>query len=147
MIREKMKKKFTAEQFTPTEHYSAEFKAKFANHFVRFVESGFKETLFPKWFYNKLHHCFGHIAHFDKPNFYAAQCSNLRARLGFLQQAVAWPCYGSPTHTFCDVERVLAQWIRDNNLIDGYRAAIAAATEIIERTELKRLKEKYPEEA
>ena len=32
---------FTADQFLDTEWESAQDKAKFANHYVRFVESGF----------------------------------------------------------------------------------------------------------
>lgn len=65
---------FTANQFTATKWESAEQKAKFANHFVRFVKSGFKPTLFYSWFYKRLSMTFGHIAHFNRQGFWHTWC-------------------------------------------------------------------------
>ena len=53
---------FSATLFTPTKWDTAEDKEKFANHFVRFVNSGYKHKLFYKWFYQRLSNTFHHIA-------------------------------------------------------------------------------------
>jgi hypothetical protein len=57
---------FAASAFTATAWSTTEEKAVFANHFVRLVEAGYPEALFTAWFYRRLQHCFGHIAHFDR---------------------------------------------------------------------------------
>ena len=106
-----MPKKFTAEQFTPTQFDTAEDKAKFANHFVRFVESGFKETLFYKWFYTRLSMSFGHIAHYNKNGFYGVWFDTHEKRNAFLGHTLIYPCYGQPEYTYCDVEKVLIDWL------------------------------------
>ena len=46
-----MKTAFSASQFVATKWDTAEDKARFANQFLNFVESGFAESKFPKWFY------------------------------------------------------------------------------------------------
>ena len=135
--------KFEASQFTPTQFSTAADKAKFANHFVRFVESGFKITLFPKWFYTRLSNTFGHIAHYNQGGFFDAQCSTARAQHSFLRQCASYPCYGQPEHTYCDVEKVLAKWIRDSGRIETTATAIRLGQEAAERNELSRLKAKY----
>lgn len=138
---------FKAEQFTPTRHDSAADKAKFANHFVRFVESGFKETLFPKWFYTRLSATFGHIAHFNQQGFYDAQFGTTRKRLNFLRQTVDAGGWGSPAFTYSDVEKALAAWVREQKLIDYYMGWLATETELAERDELARLTLKYAPKA
>ncbi len=55
---------FYADEFTPTEFSTAQDKAAFGNHFFRFIESDWKQTIFTKTFYNHLSNCFGHIAHY-----------------------------------------------------------------------------------
>ena len=104
-------KLFTAEQFTPTKFDTAEDKAKFANHFVRFVESDFKSTLFPKWFYTRLSMTFGHIAHYNQSGFYSEFFESTMDKVRFLEQTRLAGCYGSPEHTYCDVERVIVKWV------------------------------------
>lgn len=113
---------FRAEQFVPTRFDGAADKARFANHFVRFVKGGFKRTLFPRWFYVQVSNTFGHIAHYDQAGFYEAQFSDAEARLAFVQQAARWPCYGSADHTFSDVERALAAWLKSSGVIADLRA-------------------------
>ena len=135
--------KFEASQVTPTQFSTAADKAKFANHFVRFVESGFKITLFPKWFYHQLSNTFGHIAHFNQGGFYDVQCSTARAQHSFLRQCAGYGCFGSPEFTYCDVEHVLAKWIRDSGRIEVLVTAIRLGAEAAERNELARLKAKY----
>ena len=109
-------KLFTAEQFTPTKFDTAEDKAKFANHFVRFVESDFKSTLFPKWFYTRLSMTFGHIAHYNQSGFYSEFFESTMDKVRFLEQTRLAGCYGSPEHTYCDVERVIVKWVRDSGI-------------------------------
>jgi hypothetical protein len=136
---------FTAEQFTPTEWSSAADKAKFANHFVRFVESGFKATLFYDWFYTRLNGTFGHIAHYNRRGFYDTWFSGTAERLNFLRHTErdrSWQ-YGDPAFTYSDVEKVLVAWVRESGLVEKYRAALSAETEASERAQLERLKAKY----
>ena len=105
-------KLFTPEQFTPTEFKTAKDKAKFANHFVRFVESGFKRTLFHKWFYRRLSTTFGNIAHYDIHGFYYIWFSTVERQEFFLRKSRLWGCFGSPQHTYCDVEKAIIEWLK-----------------------------------
>jgi hypothetical protein len=134
---------FTASQFMPTKHSSAEDKARFANHFVRFVEQDFKPTLFPNWFYSRLSCCFSHIAHFSREGFYATWFAGEHQRRDFLRRALRHPCHGSPEFTYCDVERELKRWIATSGRLAQFDAKIAASVELSERAELARLKAKY----
>lgn len=59
------KKFFKASDFTDTPSAAKEAKVKFCEQFVRFVESDFAPSAFPKWFYQRLSMTFGHIAHYD----------------------------------------------------------------------------------
>jgi len=102
---------FLPTDFTPTEHSSADNKARFANHFVRFVEGGFKRTVFPYWFYTRLSMCFGHIAHYNSGGFYDVWFSSPERRQRFLAHAMAYGCYGQPEFTYCDVEKALGRWL------------------------------------
>ncbi len=136
-------KLFTAEQFTPTKFGTAEDKAKFANHFVRFVESDFKSTLFPKWFYTRLSMTFGHIAHYNQSGFYSEFFASTMDKVRFLEQTRLAGCYGSPEHTYCDVERVIVKWVRDSGVESLYREQLAEEIKAKELAELARLRAKY----
>lgn len=136
-------KLFTGAQFSPTKWDTAEQKAKFANQFVRFVESDFKESLFPKWFYNRLSMTFGHIAHYDQAGFYGAQFSTLRKQLAFLDQTVNGGGYGDPAYTYSDVERALAAWVIKSGIAAKIEAKLGQAIEAAERNQLARLQVKY----
>lgn len=135
--------KFQAHQFTATEWSSAEDKAKFANHFVRFVEGDFKDTLFPQWFYNRLSMCFGHIAHYNRGGFYAEWFHSLRGRFRFVEHKLQYPCYGQPNHTWSDVERVLQDWLRLAKILPRQNRLLTEAIETAERAELVRLSAKF----
>ncbi len=134
---------FKINQFTHTEWNSAEDKLKFAHQFVLFIESDFLWTKFPKWFYLKLSNCFSNIAHYNIDGFYDAQFSSLSRRVNFVWNCLDHPCYGDPKFTYSDVERVLQNWLKENNILDKVRAESNKETEISEREQLKRLREKY----
>ena len=143
-----MKQKlFNATQFKPTQWESAEQKAKFANQMVRFIEGGFKPTLFPKWFYRRLSSCFGHIAHYDQGGFYATWFTTINKQRDFIENMMRFPCYGDPTFTYSDVERALQAWVFKNKLKEKFDGAVASATEAIERAQLAALRAKYQEAA
>ena len=110
-------KTFTAEQFTPTEHSTAKDKAKFANHFVKFAMNNCPRSMFPKWFYTRLSMCFGHYAHFNVDGFYQDWFSTWEKRERFLNYTVAYPCYGQPEYTYCDVEKALIAWMKERIML------------------------------
>lgn len=128
--------KFEARQFAATQWETAEEKARFATWLVRFIEAGFPEAKFTKTMYRKLSNCFGHIAHFDRDGFYGAQFGSLRSRAAFLRQCVEWQW---PS----DVERAVAQWVRETGQVEKAEAAVGVAVEAAERAELARLTAKY----
>ena len=103
---------FSAEEFTPTQWSTAQDKATFGNHFFRFIESGWKQRLFTRSFYNRLSSCFGHIAHYDLHGFYGTWFAEDALRLGFLQHTLRFSCCGNPTYTFSDVERAIKAELR-----------------------------------
>ncbi len=143
-----MKMEFTADMFTSYKNGdTAEDKARFANHFVRFVKSDFKETLFPKWFYNRLSMTFGHIAHYNREGFYGEFSSNTSDKLRFLKMTVSpWHGFaGDPEYTYCDVEKALAKWVKESGLLGKYVDSLNKETEARERGELEYLKAKYPD--
>lgn len=98
---------FTASQFTTTKWDDAEQKAKFANQFFRFVRSGYKFTVFPKWFYNRLSMTFGHIAHYNRCGFFEEFFVTAEGLQRFADITRQWPCYGDPEYTYSDVERAI----------------------------------------
>lgn len=140
----KQPKPFSPDQFAAVEYGSAEDKAKFANHLARFVESGFNPNLFPDWFYRRLLMTFGHIAHFNKGGFYSVWFRKTQSRRDFLCRIVDPPWSGGP---WGDVERALATWVIENDLVRVHDELFRAEVEDRERAELARLKAKYPEAA
>src|SRR3990167_418165 len=129
--------------YTATEFDTAADKEKFELQFKRFVMSDFAENKFPNWFYKSLSMTFGHIAHYNKAGFYSTFFTSDNGKLDFLHQTLEWPCHGSPTFTYCDVERALSEWVKDSGLIENYQAKRATRVENQERAELARLQTKY----
>ena len=134
---------FNSANFTATKFDSAADKARFANHFVRFVESGFKDTLFYDWFYKRLSMTFGHIAHYNRHGFYAEWFSDAAARARFLKHTAAGYGYGDPAWTYSDVEKALTAWVKEKKLDDYWAGRAATDLEAAERAELARLTFKY----
>lgn len=135
--------KFEASEFTPTKVNTAEDKAKFANQFMRFVESDFKQSLFTKAFYQRLSLTFGHIAHFNQGGFFEQFFTTTADVLRFLEQSVNCPCYGDPEWTYSDVERALVEWLKGSGLIEKYRLQLSAEVEDGERALLEVLQRQF----
>ena len=143
-----MKTLFTAEQFTSTLWDTTEEKLRFAEHFVRFVEGGFRQTVFPKWFYHRLSNTFYHIPHYDRAAFWGTWFSSTQRQLDFLVHTANHRTGGDPKYGYSDVEQVLSQWVREQGLVEKYQLLVTQAVEAKERAELARLIAKYgiPEE-
>ena len=105
---------FHSVQFTATQWETAEQKAKFANQFIRFIKSGYKQSLFPKWFYNRLSNTFGFIAHYNREGFYDTYFTDYNGINNFSHSILNFPCYGDPDYTFSDVEKELIKWLKAN---------------------------------
>jgi len=116
---------FKASEFKDGKHYTAADKAKFANQYAKFAKGGFQRKDFPKWFYTRLSNCFGHIAHYNQEGFYATWFQSLDQQIKFIQQAVVYPCYGQPEHTFCDVERALIAWLDEDGILQELEKRVA----------------------
>ena len=107
-----MKQIFKADQFFDTKWEKADQKARFANHLVRFVESKYQRTLFYKWFYTRLSMTYQHIAHYNQYGFYEEWFSDERGQTAFIKTILTCPCYGDPTFTYSDVEKVTQEYFR-----------------------------------
>jgi hypothetical protein len=134
---------FLPSEFVPTKFSSAQDKAEFGNTFLHFIESEWARTAFSKSFYNRLSMCFSHIAHYDAAGFYETWFTSDPDRLKFLCHTLAWPCWGGPEYTFCDVERAIQQEIRKRNYLARYELRAAEAVRSREMETLKRLEAKY----
>lgn len=112
---------FHASQFTPTQWDTAEQKAKFANHLVRFIESGYKKSLFYDWFYKRLSTTFGHIAHYNRLTFYSRFFEGgVTERVEFGHSLLTGGGYGDPAWTYSDVERMMQVWAHKRNAEKGW---------------------------
>jgi len=134
---------FLPSEFVPTKFSSAQDKADFGNTLMHFIESEWARTAFSKSFYNRLSMCFGNIAHYDLATFYGTWFTSDADRLQFLRCTLAWPCWGDPEYTFCDVERAIKQEIRKRNYLARYELRAAEAVRSGEMETLKRLEAKY----
>ena len=139
----RMKNILKSEQFTATEWDSIQDKIKFTNHFVRFVQSDFKESLFYSWFYKRLSLTFGHIAHYNRQGFYETFFTTTKDKIEFLRMTLQYPCYGNPAFTYSDVEKVLQHWLNKEYILEKYIKQSGHEIENLERATLTRLKAKY----
>jgi len=110
--------------FTATKWNTAEDKEKFFKHFQKFVSSGYKWTLFPKWFYTRLSMTFGHIAHYDRAGFYSTFFQDAAGIEQFARMTMGATCYGDPDCTYSDVETAIQQHYRgysDIHFVEMFR--------------------------
>jgi hypothetical protein len=142
-----LKPAFEAAQFTPTKFNSAAAKAKFANDLCKFIAAGFPDSKFNKKFYNQLSMTFGHIAHYNRDGFFNEFFMDISGKINFLEQTLAYPCYGSPDYTFCDVEKAIQDRLWASGLSASYQALRRAEIEQAERATLARLSAKFADPA
>ncbi len=136
-----------AQDFTPTRFQPASNKAAFALHFLRFISCDCPRHQFTLRFYRQLIHCFGYIAFYDLDGFWTEFFSTPAGKVEFIEQALAWPCYGEPTTTWSDVEREIIGRLRRTELLSIYRQRLNADQDAVDRAELARLLVKYGQDA
>lgn len=109
-----MPRKFDASVLTATKWNTVEDKIKFANQFVKFVESDYSPTQFPKWFYTCLSMCFGMIAHYNWGTFFDYYFDDEQGETEFREQVINYPCYGDPAYTYSDIEQQIQKWYQSH---------------------------------
>jgi len=134
---------FLPSDFTATKFSTATDKAEFGNTLLRFIESEWASALFTKRFYIRLSMCFGHIAHYNRTQFYEEWFSSLAAQVRFLKHALRFPCYGDPEYTFSDVERAIQREIVNRNYLARYELRLAEAHQATDLALLRQLESKY----
>ena len=134
---------FLPSDFTATKFSTAADKAEFGNALLRFIESEWAPALFTKSFYNRLSMCFGHIAHYNRTQFYEEWFSSLAAQMRFLKHTLRFPCYGDPEYTFSDVERAIQREIVDRNYLARYELRLAEEQQASDLALLRQLESKY----
>ncbi len=132
-----------AKDFTPTRFQPASNKACFALHFLRFISSDCPRHQFTLRFYRQLIHCFGYIAYYSLDGFWTEFFSTAAGKVEFIEQALAWPCYGEPATTWSDVEGEIIRRLRRTELLSIYQQHLCADGDTADRTELARLLAKY----
>jgi len=109
--------RFTATQFTPTRFTDGEAKARFAQHFARFLANDMAEHLLTQAFYRRLSNTFGHIAHYSRHGFLDHYFRTPAGKRRFLIDTMDWRPVGDPAWTFVDIEITLQQRIRTSGLL------------------------------
>jgi len=132
-----------AGSFQPTPWANATDKALFGNHVLRFLAEDCPREKFKKPFYRRLSHCFGMIAHYDIHGFYSEYFETTADKIRFLEDLLAWPCWGDPAFTFSDLERTVIARLAASGLRDWLIRQHKSETETRERDMLARLKAKY----
>ena len=135
--------RFDEAQFIGGKFWTGADKAKFANHFTRFLASDCLQTLFTGKFYERLIHTSGHIAHYNRHQFYEHFFSSRLGRIEFLKQTLEHRCFGDPAFTFSDVERALKARIQGSGLLDFQIVLVRQESERKERAEFARLSRKF----
>lgn len=133
---------FSPSQFTPTPWDSADDKAWFANHFVKFIRSACDEKYFTTKFYHRLSCTFVHIAHYDKDGFWNDFFTSFPDMIQFFEWTLHHTCYGDPATTYSDVERVLQEWLRADETLQRYRFVLGAETKAREKDDHERQQRK-----
>jgi len=134
---------FLPSDFTATKFSTAADKAEFGNTLLRFIESEWAPALFTKSFYNRLSMCFGHIAHYNRTQFYEEWFSSVAAQVRFLKHTLRFPCYGDPEYTFSDVERAIQREIVNRNYLARYGLRLAEEQQATDLALLRQLESKY----
>jgi hypothetical protein len=134
---------FLPSDFTATKFSTAADKAEFGNTLLRFIDSKWASALFTKSFYNRLSMSFGHIAHYNRAQFYEEWFSSLADQVRFLKHTLRFPCYGGPEYTFSDVERAIQRELVNRNYLAQYELQLAEEQQATDLALLKQLESKY----
>jgi hypothetical protein len=134
---------FLPSDFRATKFSTAADKAEFGNALLRLIESEWAPALFTKSFYNRLSMCFGHIAHYNRTQFYEEWFSSLAAQVRFLKHTLRFPCYGDPEYTFSDAERAIQREIVNRNYLERYELRLAEEQQATDLALLRKLESKY----
>lgn len=134
---------FLSSDFIATKFSTAADKAEFGTTLLRFIESEWASALFTKSFYNRLSMCFGHIAHYNRAQFYEEWFSSLADQVRFLKHTLRFPCYGDPEYTFSDVERAIQREIVNRNYLARYELRLAEEQQATDLALLRKLESKY----
>jgi len=134
---------FLPSDFTATKFSTASDKAEFGNALLRFVDSAWEPALFTKSLYNRLSMCFGHIAHYNRAQFYEEWFSSLTAQVRFLKHTLRFPCYGDPEYTFSEVEKAIQREIENSNYLARYELHLAEEQQATDLALLRQLETKY----
>jgi hypothetical protein len=132
-----------AKAFRPTKWSSAEDKAWFGNHLLKFLAMDFPRPSFSKRLYGRLSNTFGHIAHYNIHIFFDDFFLTQSSKIEFLTQSIAWPCWGDGEYTYCDVEHAVIHRVRGSGLLQILQAQLNEETRQSELAALTRLKAKY----
>jgi len=95
-------------------------KMKTYTHFHKFVQSGFDEKVFNKWFYRRLSAMFGLSRHYSRLSFYNHWFTTDNRRYEFLKKLVQWESRGEPTLCYSDVEEDIQRLILTQRLLPQY---------------------------
>ena len=134
---------FLASEFVATKFSSAAEKAEFGNALLNFLDADFAPGLFTNKFYQRLSMTFGHIARYNRSQFYEEWFASLSAQVRFLEHTLRFPCYGDPEFTFSDVESGIQREVRNRNYLPRYRLLLAEEQRGAELTLLEHLEGKY----
>ena len=136
---------FQLEDFTPTQWATAEEKAKIANKLTKFILGGFQQASFTRTMYQRLSNMFGHIAHYNLNGFYDVWFSDIKSCRDWAEHITgSWLSgVGDPRFTWSDVEKVLIQWVKDNQIAEQLDELYQLDMEQKELALLNVLQQKY----
>jgi hypothetical protein len=137
------KELFLASEFVATKFSSTAEKAEFGNALLKFLDADCAPGLFTNRLYQRLSMTFGHIAHYNRFQFYEERFASLSAQIRFLEHTLRFPCYGDPEFTFSDLESEIQREVRNRNYLPRYQLRLAEEQRAGELILLERLEGKY----
>ena len=112
-------------EFVPTEYATAAQKKKCFNWLKRFMLAGCPKSMWRKETYNWLYkHLFGHIAHYNMDGFWYEWFERKKTCIEWVAGIMERSCYGSPTHTWSDVEVAIQNWLKEEGNLERVCIAI-----------------------
>ena len=139
--------KLNAADFKATKFDTAEVKAKFGNHLLRFIAEDYPKALWTKIFYNRLSMTFSNIAEYNIHGFWNTWFTTTADQIEFLQNIAKYPCWGDPEFTYSDVERVVRERVKNSGVIAWKERLLAEESKKRDLAELARLKSLYEEKS